>query len=162
MPTASYYIRTVEGRNLVGRPAHEDKSSLRPKSIVIHPEGAPLKDAGQWHVREKWEGSNSFVMCNKDMMSYTCHIGQDVVAIMDNHGPPPEFWMILEQPQHGPNLYIITSNNRQVAWVAPKGSRPLNSRDVVPIVVRPVNLSPESAPDYPREALFEITPVEKN
>ncbi|KAF9254510.1 hypothetical protein L218DRAFT_1082305 [Marasmius fiardii PR-910] len=159
IPTAAYYIRTAQG-NLVGRAANEDRS-MRPKPIVMHPKGAALKDAGVWNVREKWEGSNAFVMCNKDMMSYTCHIGEDVFAIMDNHGPPPEFWMILEQPQHGPDMYIITSNNRQVAWVAPDRD-PLNAYDVEPILVEPVNLSPGSTPEFPPEALFKITPVGSN
>ncbi|KAF9254313.1 hypothetical protein L218DRAFT_968271 [Marasmius fiardii PR-910] len=159
LPLGQYRIRTFPGQNPIGRSPREDKS-LRPKAIVEHAKGA-VKDAGIWWLREKWSDSNCYVMTNKHQDAYTCHINEEVLAIMDNNGPPPEFWMLLEQPQHGPNVYIIATNNRQAAWVA-SGSNPSNIYNVEPIVIERVDLSPGSTPRFPPEALFEIIPLERS
>ncbi|KAF9254213.1 hypothetical protein L218DRAFT_1082439 [Marasmius fiardii PR-910] len=158
LPAGSYTIRSKVGNYPVGRSLQKDHS-LNPKIILSHPEGTPISNIQlNWGIREKRPNSQEWIMISMARDQYASKINDQVFAILTPDIPPIELWYIEEVPQHGPNLYIIHSKDRQTAWtVDPEGLE--NPNVAEPILLAPVSTTPGPAgPLYPPEAVFEIVP----
>ncbi|KFY98216.1 hypothetical protein V500_01760 [Pseudogymnoascus sp. VKM F-4518 (FW-2643)] len=66
--------------------------------------------------------------------------------------PEPEEWVIKAQPQHGKGVYTVETARGGVGWIAPDNE---NEQ----ILVRPLIVGPSIPPYYPRNELFQITPI---
>ncbi|KAF9254240.1 hypothetical protein L218DRAFT_968323 [Marasmius fiardii PR-910] len=157
MPLTTGLYSVVTKHYPIGRSAHEN-TSMEPKLILKHPKDTPISDCGAWFVKQIEPGSDRYTLSNKD--GYTCKIDDKVFAIMEDkdNNTPPEEWIIMEVPQHGPNKYIIMANNKQTGWIAPEGAP--KSGDVMPIDVIPIPCDDSNPPMYLPRATFIFTPVQ--
>ncbi|KIJ56044.1 hypothetical protein M422DRAFT_150632 [Sphaerobolus stellatus SS14] len=141
LEAGTYIIRN--GNNSVGRSLLEDLS-LFPKPVVLLPPSVTAED-----TKINKTDSNGYVI--KFRGAPSASIDHRVVALL-SEGEEAGQWRIKAVPQHGPNRYIITTQDQDDGWVAPND--PYEQ-----LMCKPLIASLSLPPRYLPNSVFEIVRI---
>ncbi|KAJ3488883.1 hypothetical protein NLI96_g2532 [Meripilus lineatus] len=148
LQSGTYIIRSVLDKKAIGRHPIEDRSLL-PKPVralpsdVSAPKLVVQKVEDGYHIRAKGDITGR-------------HDGQLYAFLIDAiHG---EAWRITEQPQHGKNIYIVETNDREAGWSVPVDD---DDKRGAHVNVRPLIVFPTYPPRFPDFELFEFVRIDK-